>query len=996
MVFWKGLVRSLAIKKTLCQAWGCSVSEANSFFGSDKVATTGNKRKSKHLPGVKTQAGNKKPGQASNPGPSLFFSNFERSKFFFGTSDGAWARKTRVFPLVLSLECPLVRGLFGFRSLDRTIFRLNFGIRNFLLLKLIRDGVEPNPGPLRLQQQHSSFRVCSLNVQGVPGAYRALNLLPQQGYQILGLQETKFSANEWRSFALAAGRAGFKGYHLAGPTREDGLPGGGVVLLVSNNLAHKFADSLSVGRSQVLMVWSQGLGVMTYYGPPGAEEDLEEAMLQCHVRCQLHNHEWIFFGDSNQAPQGSSLETFLRNSGAFSVSDREPTRWASDNCIDWFAATPGAGLCWGGRDLIKVSDHIPVWASVARTRSALDTTKGRLRPGPVWEKPSSISVQEWRKLLIATWDSCVAGSFSRLLTILASQNINVHEEWDMFLDCLDLLFRNSFQCLADGHAEQVVRDEALDTLCKPFHNQPKPPLPVFQFVNLDKSSGGSQDDGVSHRKRAKRLARLHEARRLLLANNRSSTHDRQLGVLFHKLWGHRPQGFQTALCTIRREILDLQQEQCCREEARKKARLDKWRQDMREGNLRKLVRWIKGKETEQKAVSIRKGNLVGETRKETLSLIREHWCSVWQDRPRSAEAIAETLLQGFPQELQGPRVWQPLTKDQLACAVLNCSGSAGPDAWSAAEVKHLPPQAIDLFFRLTERWISSQTLPRALRFAKQRVNLPKDSKVLSDHTLNVESTRPISVLSIWWRIFASAVAKSPALRDWCQEALHDDVTCLAGTAGAEETAATIHEAWVQQGSGFLASLDWSQAYDRMDATATSAVLSRLGWPEGLTKLMLQAWQHKRFLVWDGEVDSRILESEHALPQGCPLSPVALASWTSSGLRVTNSQLLEDGHQLGKQAVYMDDRTFIGEHWIDTSARIQAWKSWSVSVNLRENDNKTQITSRGKDADISQCPESRRKPEVKILGVYSVSKGARACVPEEEARLDKARRRADLL
>ena len=640
-----------------------------------------------------------------------------------------------------------------------------------------------------------------------------------------------------------------------------------------------------------------------------------------------------------------------------------------------------------------MSDHIPVWASVARTRSALDTTKGRLRPGPVWEKPSSISVQEWRKLLIATWDSCVAGSFSRLLTILARQNINVHEEWDMFLDCLDLLFLNSFQCLADGHAEQVVRDEALDTLCKPFHNQPKPPLPVFQFVNLDKSSGGSQDDGVSHRKRAKRLARLHEARRLLLANNRSSTHDRQLGVLFHKLWGHRPQGFQTAMCTIRREILDLQREQCCREEARKKARLDKWRQDMREGNLRKLVRWMKGKETEQKAVSIRKGNLVAETRKETLSLIREHWCSVWQARPRSAEAIAETLLQGFPQELQGPRVWQPLTKDQLACAVLNCSGSAGPDAWSAAEVKHLPPQAIDLFFRLTERWISSQTLPRALRFAKQ-VNLPKDSKVLSDHTLNVESTRPISVLIIWWRIFASAVAKSPALRDWCQEALHDDVTCLAGTPGAEETAATIHEAWVQQGCGFLASLDWSQAYDRMDATATSVVLS--GWPEGLTKLMLQAWQHKRFLVSDGEVDSRILESEHALPQGCPLSPVALATWTSSGLRVTNSQLLEDGHQLGKQAVYMDDRTFIGEHWIDISARIQAWKSWSVSVNLRENDNKTQITSRGKDADISQCPENWRKPEVKILGVYSVSKGARACVPEEEARLDKAIRRADLL
>ena len=87
------------------------------------------------------------------------------------------------------------------------------------------------------------------------------------------------------------------------------------------------------------------------------------------------------------------------------------------------------------------------------------------------------------------------------------------------------------------------------------------------------------------------------------------------------------------------------------------------------------------------------------------------------------------------------------------------------------------------------------------------------------------------------RLYAAAGFKGPHI---LEDTLHADVACLAGAPGAEEAAAGPHDVWVEQGSGYLASLDWSQAYDRMDSEATAQLLQRLGWPSSLTTLIRQA------------------------------------------------------------------------------------------------------------------------------------------------------------
>ena len=67
--FWESLKHSLAIKRTLCSKWKCTVTEANRFYSLTKQASASKKRKSCSLPGPKTQADNRKQGEASNPGP---------------------------------------------------------------------------------------------------------------------------------------------------------------------------------------------------------------------------------------------------------------------------------------------------------------------------------------------------------------------------------------------------------------------------------------------------------------------------------------------------------------------------------------------------------------------------------------------------------------------------------------------------------------------------------------------------------------------------------------------------------------------------------------------------------------------------------------------------------------------------------------------------------------------------------------------------------------
>ena len=61
--------------------------------------------------------------------------------------------------------------------------------------------------------------------------------------------------------------------------------------------------------------------------------------------------------------------------------------------------------------------------------------------------------------------------------------------------------------------------------------------------------------------------------------------------------------------------------------------------------------------------------------------------------------------------------------------LFNGDGAAGPDGWSANELRYLPLPAIRLWEHLGRRWIQAGTVPQQLTEVRQ-VNLPKVHKMI--------------------------------------------------------------------------------------------------------------------------------------------------------------------------------------------------------------------------------------------------------------------------
>ncbi|CAE7396951.1 dlpC, partial [Symbiodinium sp. CCMP2456] len=251
---------------------------------------------------------------------------------------------------------------------------------------------------------------------------------------------------------------------------------------------------------------------------------------------------------------------------------------------------------------------------------------------------------------------------------------------------------------------------------------------------------------------------------------------------------------------------------------------------MSSGNLRKLGRWIKGREVDQKSVVLVREGLVAGNRQQALEFIRAHWQSLWaqqRERRQDPSAVAATLLEGFPEGQRRQVQWQQVTAEHMQRAFSQVQGSAGPDGWTAAEVKHFPAPCVALMHQLSLRWLQAGRLPRQLREVRM-VNLPKSQKIKADHTLEAGHTRPISVASVYWRIFAKACLTGSGMLEWGMRNLHPDVAGVAGTLGSEAAAAELLDSFRRGKNAYLGSLDWSAAYDHLSPAANKLFLQGLG------------------------------------------------------------------------------------------------------------------------------------------------------------------------
>eukprot|EP00435_Cladocopium_sp_Y103_P026950 s251_g6.t1 len=438
--------------------------------------------------------------------------------------------------------------------------------------------------------------------------------------------------------------------------------------------------------------------------------------------------------------------------------------------------------------------------------------------------------------------------------------------------------------------------------------------------------------------------------------NQHREHEAPIRQLWHRLWRSPPSSsFAARWQRCGAEILAAKEDQSREEEHQKQQRLAHWKTGIHNPNLRYL------------------------SRQEATNMIKRHWTEVWarQDQHRPAiPSIVEAIVNSFPADLRNwSTQWSDVQFGELLLAFRDASGSSGPDGWNAEEVCHLPNKITELFCTISCRWNVAAQVPEVFSEAKQ-ANLPKEDKINPDHSLPVDQTRPISVLPIWWRIYAKALLKSPSTKEWLAHFIHPDVLCLNGAMGAEDAAAVLSDHWRHAKKGELCSLDWSKAFDHLHPEAITEVLIAMGWPRHLGAIIRQVHQHKRWICWDGHVNSDPLCVTNAIPQGCPLSPMLLAVVTSAGAyRQTCGQDI-------KQKIYIDDRTFWGASRGVVDEHINRWKQFSDEISFAENQSKIQRTSTSNDS-------------IKFLGVCTVG-NRRKKTASEQSRLDKAGQRAALL
>ena len=165
------------------------------------------------------------------------------------------------------------------------------------------------------------------------------------------------------------------------------------------------------------------------------------------------------------------------------------------------------------------------------------------------------------------------------------------------------------------------------------------------------------------------------------------------------------------------------------------------------------------------------------------------------------------------------------------------------------------------------------------QFCESRmISLAKPGKVNSLNQISVTDLRPITVMSVWWRIWASAWAKG------CLRAsMRPRVLRHFAVAHAVSTGEIIDLLDKLMAGGYIASLDYSKAYDLLDPSVTKALLVHLGWEPNFVLVATKVWLYQGRWVSFG-VRTRAVRTPvaPAMPQGDPLGPLVIALWTWAG------------------------------------------------------------------------------------------------------------------
>ena len=309
--------------------------------------------------------------------------------------------------------------------------------------------------------------------------------------------------------------------------------------------------------------------------------------------------------------------------------------------------------------------------------------------------------------------------------------------------------------------------------------------------------------------------------------------------------------------------------------------------------------------------------------------------------------------------------------------------AGGLDGWHSGELLSFPPQLWTLLECIFEVMEKGGRFPRKWAFMRQ-CHIPKESE--GGQTLKASKLKPISVASLWLRIWGSARIKSQDASQWIESVLPPYV--VGGRKGRDILATVLSlEHRASQGA-YLGTLDYTKAYDHLRPSRAAAVMEHAGLPKSIVEGLALLWtEQRRVILWQGLCSDELQWAGSSLPQGDAFSVLAL----SLTLRLPAMKLQRDFPGLS-QLIYVDDRSWAAGNPSECEAVWNFWKRESTKLGFKENIAKAQffhVTGSGRRRLRNTSCELQVSHEFTVLGVTLRGKPGFKMSAKEKKRMEAA-------
>ena len=247
-----------------------------------------------------------------------------------------------------------------FSLLVRAVFKHNyflsdFGLRNILyimitalLLCIIGNDIELNPGPDQDSANSNVLKICHLNIQSLKCNLEKMKHIYLQlggSYNIITVSET------WLASTNPDDKLSIKGYHpVYRKDRANNAPGGGVAVWVSSNLVAKRRLDLELPDTEALWLEVRSNNnrflLCTVYRPPNSRSIFWDSLQYMTDMGKASNiHHIMIIGDINaddRTREGVRLQQFINANNLISHLN-EPTRITprTQSCLDRILSNMG-------------------------------------------------------------------------------------------------------------------------------------------------------------------------------------------------------------------------------------------------------------------------------------------------------------------------------------------------------------------------------------------------------------------------------------------------------------------------------------------------------------------------------------------------------------------------------------------------------------------------------------------------------------------------------